>query len=72
MQEALDIYEKAIDIAPDDPRPYQQAGIALKEGKDYPGAEKMIRRAAELAPHDITIHRLLGSLVALNLVHNTQ
>ncbi len=72
LNDALDIYEKAIYVAPDDPRPYQQAGIALKESKDYPGAEKMIRRAAELAPHDISIHRLLGSLVALNLVHNIQ
>lgn len=72
IQEALAVYQKAINIAPEDPRPYQQAGMALKECKDYLGAEKMIRRAAELSPHDISIHRLLGSLVALNLVHNAQ
>lgn len=71
-QEALDVYQKAINISPEDPRPYQQAGLTLKECKDYLGAEKMIRQAAELSPHDIGIHRLLGSLVALNLVHNTQ
>jgi hypothetical protein len=32
----------------------------------------MLRRAAELAPEDITIHRQLAALVALNLVHNRQ
>lgn len=71
LDEALEVYQKAIVVAPDDPRPYQQAGQALKESKDYLGAEKMIRQAAELSPHDISIHRLLGSLVALNLVHNS-
>jgi Flp pilus assembly protein TadD len=44
--------------------------MALKESKDYVGAEKMLRRAADLAPNDVSIHRLLGAVVALNLVHN--
>jgi len=30
----------------------------------------MLRRAAELAPDDLAIHRQLAALVALNLVHN--
>ena len=42
----------------------------LKESRDYLGAESMLRRAADLAPDDVTIHRQLGALVALNLVHN--
>jgi len=42
----------------------------LKESKDYIQAEKMLRRASELAPEDISVHRLLGAVVALNLVHN--
>ena len=41
-------------------------------GKDYPGAESMMRRAAQLAPHDVNIRRQLGAIVALNLVHNSQ
>jgi Flp pilus assembly protein TadD len=64
------IYQQAINLAGKDYRPYYQAGLALKESKDYLGAEDMLRHAAELAPDDVSIHRLLGAVVALNLVHN--
>jgi hypothetical protein len=30
----------------------------------------MLRRASALAPNDLNIHRQLGAVVALNLVHN--
>lgn len=70
--QALDTYQKAIRIYPTDPRPYYQAGLLLKASRDYPAAESMLRRAAEKAPDDITIHRQLAALVALNLVHNRQ
>lgn len=69
---ALDTYKKAIDIAPGDARPYYQAGLLLKAGRDYPAAETMLRRAAEISPEEITFHRQLAALVALNLVHNRQ
>lgn len=68
--EALEVYEKATYINRDDHRPYFQAGQVLKENKDYASAEDMLRRAAELAPDDLSVHRLLGAVVALNLVHN--
>ena len=61
---------KAITMAPDDPRPYCQAGLLLKESHDYQGAESMLRRAADLSPDDLSIHRQLGALIALNIVHN--
>jgi tetratricopeptide (TPR) repeat protein len=67
---ALIVYQQAISVAEKDHRPYYQAGIVLKESKDYLGAESMLRRAAKLAPNDVSIHRLLGAVVALNLVHN--
>jgi Flp pilus assembly protein TadD len=67
---AIQTYEKAIQIAPEDPRPFYQAGLAFKASRDYPGAETMLRRAAELAPDDLAIHRQLAALVALNLVHS--
>lgn len=67
---ALQVYNRATLVAPRDPRPYFQAGLALKESKDYVGAESMLRRAAALAPNDLNIHRQLGAVVALNLVHN--
>ena len=57
-------------MAQEDYRPYYQAAMALKEGKDYLEAESMLRRAAQLAPEDVNVHRLLGAVVALNLVHN--
>lgn len=68
--QALQVYQKATTLNPVDPRPYYQAGLALKEGKDYLAAESMLRRAAELAPNDLAIHRQLGAMIALNLVHN--
>jgi tetratricopeptide (TPR) repeat protein len=67
---ALQTYQRAIQVAPRDPRPYHQAGLALKASHDYPEAEKMLRRAADLAPEDLSIHRQLGAIVALNLVYN--
>lgn len=70
VSQALQVYNRATSVAPRDPRPYYQAGLALKEGKDYMGAEAMFRRAASLAPNDLGIHRQLGAVVALNLVHN--
>jgi tetratricopeptide (TPR) repeat protein len=69
---ALQVFQKGIRVAPNDHRPYYQAGMALKEGKDYVKAEKMLRRAAELSPNDLSIHRLLGAVVALNIVHNRE
>jgi Flp pilus assembly protein TadD len=68
--QAVNTYHQAIAVAPNDYRPYCQAGLVLKESKDYEGAEDMLRRAAELAPNDVSIHRMLGAVVALNLVHN--
>ncbi len=67
--QALQVYKKAIQLMPNDPRPYYLAGQALKESRDYSGAEKMLQKAAQLAPDDLRIQRLLGSVVAVNLVH---
>lgn len=68
--QALNAFNQAIAAAPNDPRPYYHAGVALKENKDYLLAEKMLRKASELSPEDVSVHRLLGAVVALNLVHN--
>ena len=43
--QALQMYRRAADIAPQHPRPYLQAGLALKDGKDYLESEFMLRRA---------------------------
>jgi tetratricopeptide (TPR) repeat protein len=68
--QALQIYNQAMEVAPARSEPYFHAGLALKESKDYLGAESMLRKAVDLAPTDLTIHRQLGAVVALNLVHN--
>jgi|GEM_PF-680271 len=68
--QALKVYKNAIVVAPEDYRPYYHAGLALKESKDYLSAERMLRKASKLAPNEVSIHRLLGAVVALNLVHN--
>jgi tetratricopeptide (TPR) repeat protein len=68
--QALETYQQATEIAPRNPEPYYRAGILLRESHDYPGAEDMLRRAANLAHDDVNIHRQLGAIVALNLVHN--
>jgi tetratricopeptide (TPR) repeat protein len=68
--QALQTFKKAITVAPQDPRPYYQAGLVLKESKDYLTAENMLRRAVSLDPNDLTTQRLLAAVVALNLVHN--
>ncbi len=69
-QQALKIFQKAISVAPNDYRPYYLAGQAMKEGKDFPNAEAMLRKAAHLAPDEVGVHRLLGAVVVLNLVHS--
>jgi tetratricopeptide (TPR) repeat protein len=66
---ALDQIQKAIEIAPGEAEGYYQAGRILKELKQFDRAERMLRKASKLAPHDLKIHRQLGVLVTLNLVH---
>jgi tetratricopeptide (TPR) repeat protein len=66
---ALDQIQKAIAIEPDEAEGYYQAGRVLKDLKQYGKAEKMLRKASKLAPNDLKIHRQLGVLVTLNLVH---
>ncbi|MEN4099337.1 MAG: hypothetical protein ROW52_05395, partial [Anaerolineaceae bacterium] len=61
--------QQAIEIAPNDPRPYYQSALIMREGKDYVGAEAMLRKASKLAPNDVSIRRQLGAIIALNLVH---
>jgi tetratricopeptide (TPR) repeat protein len=66
---ALEKIQEAIQIEPDEAEGYYQAGRVLKELKEYNQAEKMLRKASKLAPNDLKIHRQLGVLVTLNLVH---
>ncbi len=69
-KQALKTYQRAINVCVNDYRPYFQAGVVLKDSKDYVAAEAMLRHAAQLAPNEVSVHRLLAAVVALNLVHS--
>ncbi|HVP20521.1 MAG TPA: tetratricopeptide repeat protein [Anaerolineaceae bacterium] len=71
-KEALDIFQAATKVAPKDYRAYYNAALMLRDGKDYLGAEALLRKAAELAPEDVNIRRQLGAVITLNLIHNSQ
>ena len=70
--QALQVYQRAMKAVPKDHRPFYHSGLILREGKDYLGAETMLRRAAELAPDDLNIRRQLGAVITLNLIHSSQ
>jgi tetratricopeptide (TPR) repeat protein len=70
LRQAWGVYKRAVDIPSNDYRPYYYAGQVLKDMKDYPEAEMMLRHAANLAPDEVLVHRLLGAVTVLNLVHN--
>ncbi len=69
---ALERLNKSIELAPDEPMGYFYAGKVLKELKHYERAERTLRQASKLAPNNLRIHRQLGVLVTLNLVHGNR
>ena len=69
---ALNYLEDAMLIAPQDPRPYLHAGILLKEGKDYLGAEAMLKKASALDPDDVNIKRQLAAVIAMAIIHQNE
>lgn len=72
FQNAVKIYQQGLTIFSESPILHYNAGIALKECKDYKNAETMLRQAAQLDPNDNMIRRQLAGVIALNLVHNLQ
>lgn len=70
LEKAIQIYRKGSEADASDPRPYYYAGMALKECKDYTGAESMLKQAKKYAPNDPNIVRQLGMVTALNLINN--
>jgi tetratricopeptide (TPR) repeat protein len=70
LEKAIDAFQKGSHANQSDPRPYYHAGLALKECKDYSGAELMLKEAKKYAPDDVNIIRQLGAVTALNLNNN--
>jgi tetratricopeptide (TPR) repeat protein len=69
---ALERLNQSIELAPNEAMTYFYAGKVLKELKHYERAERMLRQASKLAPNNLRIHRQLGVLVTLNLVHGNR
>jgi tetratricopeptide (TPR) repeat protein len=70
LERAIDAFQKGSHANQTDPRPYYHAGLALKDCKDYSGAEMMLKEAKKYAPDDVNIIRQLGAVTALNLINN--
>jgi tetratricopeptide (TPR) repeat protein len=70
LEQAIKVFQKGAKVNIADPRPYYHAGMALKDCKDYAGAEAMLKQAKKYAPDDPIIIRQLGVITALNLVNN--
>jgi tetratricopeptide (TPR) repeat protein len=70
LERAIDTFQKGSQANQSDPRPYYYAGLALKDRKDYSGAEMMLKQAKKYAPDDVNIIRQLGAVTALNLINN--
>ena len=70
LEEAIKVFKKGAEADPTDHRPYYYAGLALKECKDYAGAEAMLQQAKHNAPNDPDIIRQLGVITAMNLINH--
>jgi len=70
LDKAIETFEKGSQANHADPRPYYYAGLALKDCKDYQGAEYMLKQAKRWSPDDANIIRQLGVVTALNLINN--
>jgi len=69
---ARKVLEQGIENSPADINLYLTCASLLKEVKDYYGAEKMLRKASAIEPRNVLIHRQLGAILALNMVHQSQ
>jgi Flp pilus assembly protein TadD len=66
------VLEQGIGKIPGNVDLYLSCAALLKESKDYRGAEQMLRKASQIEPRNVAIHRQLGAILALNMVHQSQ
>lgn len=59
-EKAIEQYEKALEVDPENPAVYQRLGYALVESEDYERAVRTYRRYVELRPKDCQSHASLG------------
>lgn len=62
LEEALDLFQRALEQDPDHPHLHNDVGTVLARLRRYPEAEASFLRAAEVAPSDPTVPRNLANL----------
>ncbi len=67
---AIQVCKTAIENLPTEKEPYLIVIQLLRDGKDYAGAEEILRKLLEINPEDVALKRQLGALIALNMVVN--
>ncbi len=65
---AYKAYSSSIKLAPTNPTLYFNAGLALKQLKDYSEAMLMFKQSVELDPQNVSAHRQLAAVSALSLI----
>ena len=65
---AYKAYSSSIKFAPTNPTLYFNAGLALKQLKDYSEAMLMFKQSVELDPQNVSAHRQLAAVSALSLI----
>jgi tetratricopeptide (TPR) repeat protein len=66
---ALETYQRAISLQPENPDAHFRAGLILKQLKAYSKAAQMLKRVVALRPKDSNALHQLAAVQALELVH---
>ena len=65
---AYKAYSNSIKLVPTNGKLYFNAGLALKQLKDYSEAMLMFRKSVEIDPNNVSAHRQLAAVSALGLI----
>ena len=65
---AYKAYSSSIKLTPTNPDLYFNAGLALKQLKDYSEAMLMFKKSVEIDPQNVSAHRQLAAVSALSLI----
>lgn len=65
LKTAHSLYERALELSPENVTLLSDAGYARFLAKDYPQAEKLLRKATMLAPRDVRAHNNLAVVLGV-------
>lgn len=65
LPDAQSVFQRAVQLAPDDPAAHRNLATALYESRDATAALPHAQRAVQLAPGDAAAHNLLGRIQAV-------